>query len=280
MTTCAKHCTYDNNPEKPRPATHGHHCTRCYTNTKQALALAADALEHVVSATGPRSTAQAQDAPVQSSRGVDTPAPIDVDAVAAVDGYFRLIVRHTERLGKVLDRPVPGYARHVWQIGGSFKKVEDLPIPGSVAAVWKSSGGEVLGFRPGLTARQVKLTVKLYTDWLTNNLTDIFATSDIPDVDELITDSCSVYGLTARWPMIMRPRYSDMPHLGECGGKIAIWPPTDVGHATVISCESCGAIFSEDSYDEALSSYRAVLSLQKSKNVADHLARKYSVTCK
>lgn len=151
LPPCARGCAYtqatDDEPAKPKPATHGILCASCFYRMKHALTLAPDLMANMRAQVGGLSAAPLTER--VSGGGDGPPLPLRVGPLDALDGLYAKLSTWAEAIAESLHiRPL---RVHRWVNGREVQ-----------GALWT-------------TVETAHMIAYVLTDWLTVRLNDIAA---------------------------------------------------------------------------------------------------------
>ncbi|GAA3581211.1 hypothetical protein GCM10022198_00390 [Klugiella xanthotipulae] len=258
---CARRCirrgTETNDQPALLPATHGNYCARCHGRITRALHTLPDLVEHIISTNEPRLTAQPKEIQVQTTALTQSSAPFNEHAFDDANDIYRSLVQQTVTLATALAIHPPTPARKAW----------------------RNTQNTIQGLPANTTPQTAHYETGVMSAWIIIHL-DTILTLDPDTIDYLTDETTALAAKSAAWPREMRARYSDMPHyqLAICGGQIAIYPPQPSDEIPHIVCEKCGTPFSDDEYDELVSTYLHDLAKAEGIKIAAHLWTKYGTS--
>lgn len=248
---CVNGCIRRGTEDDPSllPATHGQFCSRCFGKLDNALRIAPDLIEHIISMVASHHGVEER----VSGDGDAAPLPLSAQAFSDANELYSLL----------------SYWARVW--------AEQLRMiaPAASARSWRTVRGTVVGLPANLPPHRARFAASIPATWISSHLDAILERGRVDDINEMIDNFRDVFRMNARWPREPRPRYSRMPcPRTGCNGRIAIYPPTTFEADTQIQCETCGLVLTEDRYEFYARLYAEMAAEQdKTKR---HLLRKYA----
>jgi hypothetical protein len=215
-----------------------------HNKIRQALHLAPEIVEHVVSLIGSKGVAGER---VDGSK--DAPLPFNLQAFNDVNEVYQRLV--------------------YWSVFIAGKL--GVQAPGPAVRAWRAYDGTVVGLPYAIAPAGARYVTGVMSKWLDLHLSEASACMLATDLDYFADELKDVFRVAARWPMADLPKFGEFP-CPDDGGRIAIYPPNVFEAAVVFVCESCGKHLTESAYAHVAYLFREVHSASR---VTKHLMAKY-----
>lgn len=233
---------------EPLLAEHGYFSRHFYRTLAAAIRLAPPVTAHIVSLSTASGAAEDK---VDVTR--EAPLPMSQQAFDDANEIYSLLVYWTTVFADQLHVQAPGPAAHAW----------------------RNRSGVIIGLPANISPDQGRYLVGVMATWLNIHLDQIchLTIDDVLDFREALK---TVFQADARWPRKARQRYADLP-CPSCKGRIAVWPPQEVGDDERIICESCGRWFEPKDYEFLIGVFKQQRQeQQRADRASRHLNRKYA----